>query len=126
MEPIYLFSLASRHNQWLAVRQSAIAGNVANANTPGFKALDAQPFEAVLESTRLTMASTRSGHLAPTPSTHQVTEVGNDEGWEVTHSGNTVSLDQELIKAGEVNRSFALNAGILKAFHRMMMASARG
>jgi flagellar basal-body rod protein FlgB len=126
MESIYLFNLASQHNQWLAVRESTIAGNVANANTPGFKALEAQPFESVLESTRLAMMATRSGHMAPAPASVQVTEVGNDGGWEVSHSGNSVSLDQELIKAGEVNRAFALNAGILKAFHRMMLASAKG
>jgi flagellar basal-body rod protein FlgB len=126
MDSVYLFALASRHNQWLSVRQSTIAGNVANANTPGFKALDAQPFEDVLQSTALAMTATRSQHLAPTQGGVQTTEVGADEGWEVTHSGNTVSLDQELLKAGEVNRSFALNASILKSFHRMLLASAKG
>jgi flagellar basal-body rod protein FlgB len=126
MDSVYLFTLASRHNQWLAVRQSTIAGNVANANTPGFKALDARPFEDVLQSTALAMASTRPTHLAPTTANFPVTEVGTEQGWEVSHSGNTVSLDQELIKAGEVNRSFALNASILKAFHRMLLTSAKG
>lgn len=126
MDSVYLFTLASRHNQWLAVRQSTIAGNVANANTPGFKALDAEPFENVMQSTQLAMAATRSAHLAPTPAGLPVTEVGNEAGWEIAHSGNTVSLDQELLKAGDVNRSFALNASILKAFHRMMLASAKG
>lgn len=126
MGSIYLFNLASQHNQWLSVRQSTIAGNVANANTPGFKALDTQPFEAVLESTRLAMAATRSAHMAAAPANHPVTDVGNDEAWEVAHSGNTVSLDQELLKAGEVNRSFALNSSVLKAFHRMLLASTKG
>ena len=31
------------------------------------------------------------------------------EPWETTHSGNSVSLEQELIKAGEVNRAYRLN-----------------
>ena len=55
-----------------------------------------------------------------------VTDVRDEEAWDVVHSGNSVVLEQELIKAGEVNRSFALNAGITKAFHRMLMSSARG
>jgi flagellar basal-body rod protein FlgB len=126
MGSIYLFSLASQHNQWLSVRQSTIAGNVANANTPGFQALDVEPFEAVLDATRLEMAATRSAHLTASPARVPVTEVGNEQGWEVMHSGNTVSLDQELIKSGEVTRSFQLNAGILKAFHRMLLASSKG
>ena len=44
MTPIHLFNVVSQHNRWLAARQTAIAGNVANANTPGYKALDVQPF----------------------------------------------------------------------------------
>jgi flagellar basal-body rod protein FlgB len=79
-----------------------------------------------MRSTALAMTATRSQHLAPTQGDVQTTEVGADQGWEVTHSGNTVSLDQELLKAGEVNRSFALNASILKSFHRMLLASAKG
>ncbi|HXF55702.1 MAG TPA: flagellar basal body rod protein FlgB [Hyphomicrobiaceae bacterium] len=126
MDSIYLFGLASRHNQWLAVRQATIAGNIANANTPGFKALDTQPFEDVLQSTALAMRATRPTHLAPTQRNVSVTEVGADQGWETSHSGNTISLDQELLKAGEVNRSFALNANILKAFHRMLLMSVKG
>ena len=45
--------------------------------------------------------------------------------WEITHSGNNVSLEQELLKAGEVNRAFRLNTSLAKAFHRMILTSAR-
>ena len=37
-----------------------------------------------------------------------------------------MSLDKELIKAGEVARDFSLNTGIVKSFHRMWMASVKG
>ena len=47
------------------------------------------------------------------------------EPWETSHSGNSVSLEQELISAGEVNRAYRLNTGIAKAFHRMLLASAK-
>jgi flagellar basal-body rod protein FlgB len=40
-------------------------------------------------------------------------------------SGNTVVLENELMKAGEISRSFELNTAIVKAFHRMMMTSVR-
>ena len=45
--------------------------------------------------------------------------------WETSHSGNSVSLEQELINAGDVNRAYRLNTGIAKAFHRMLLASAK-
>lgn len=38
MTAIHLFDLAFRRNEWLGAKQAAIAGNIANANTPGFKA----------------------------------------------------------------------------------------
>lgn len=49
----------------------------------------------------------------------------DSDTWDITHSGNSVSMEQELIKAGEVNRAFRLNTSVAKAFHRMMLASAK-
>ena len=40
-------------------------------------------------------------------------------------SKNTVVLENELMKAGEVRRAFELNTAIVKAFHRMMMMSVK-
>ncbi|HVY43145.1 MAG: flagellar basal body rod protein FlgB [Bacteroidota bacterium] len=123
---IYLLDLTSRANHWLSVRQTTIAENIANANTPGFKAQDVKPFESVLDSMNLAMASTRPDHLQYTPPAYGRTEVAPDEDGEVVHSGNSVSMETEMIKAGEVNRSFALNTSILKSFHRMLLASTKG
>ena len=48
MSGVYLFDLASMQARHLAVRQATIAGNVANANTPDYKARDVTPFAEVL------------------------------------------------------------------------------
>jgi flagellar basal-body rod protein FlgB len=122
---IHLFDVVSRHNRWLSVRQSTIAGNIANANTPGYKALDVEPFEKTLELTRLAMNTTHSGHLADSASKVADAGVRPTEGWEVTHSGNSVSIEKELLNAGEANRAYRLNTSIAKAFHRMILASAK-
>ena len=63
MEPVNLFDLATQQSRWLAVRQSAVAGNVANVNTPGYGAVDVEPFEKVLDKSGVTMAATQAGHL---------------------------------------------------------------
>lgn len=126
MGPIHLFNVTSRANHWLTVRQSTIAENVANANTPGFKAQDVKPFESVLETMTLAVAATRPEHVSHTPADYSRAEVKPDEGVEILHSGNTISLEKEMAKAGEVNRSFALNTSVLKAFHRMLMSSTKG
>lgn len=125
MGSVYLFDLASRQAQWLAVRQATISGNIANANTPGFKALDVEPFADVLDKTKLTMAATDSGHIGFDASRVRSAKVKKSESWDIMHSGNSVSIEQEMAKAGEVNREHSLNTSIVKAFHRMVLASAR-
>jgi flagellar basal-body rod protein FlgB len=122
---IHLFDVVSRSNRWLSVRQSTIAGNIANANTPGYKALDLEPFEKTLELTRLAMTATHPGHIADASSRTAMVEVRSADAWEVTHSGNNVSIEKELLGAGEVNRAYRLNTSIAKAFHRMILASAK-
>jgi flagellar basal-body rod protein FlgB len=125
MSVIHLFDVVSRHNQWLSVRQATIAGNIANANTPGYKALDVAPFEKTLEATHLAMAATQPAHIPDLPSRAGGVDVREAQPWEITHSGNSVSLEQELINAGEVNRAYRLNTSIAKAFHRMLLAAAK-
>lgn len=126
MGGIYLFGLASDQSRWLAVRQSTVASNIANANTPGFAALDVQPFEAVLEQTQLSLAATDPGHLQSASAHPSGAEVEAEKPWEVYHSGNSVSLEQELIKAGQVTGAYQLNTGVVKAFDRMLRSSAKG
>ncbi|MEP9368247.1 flagellar basal body rod protein FlgB [Xanthobacter sp. VNH20] len=125
MEPLFLFSLASRHAQWASVRQAAISGNIANANTPGFKAADVEPFTAVLDKTHLSMNLTSARHMDVANAGAPTTKVSKAEGWDVNHSGNTVSLEQEMLKADEVNRAFSLNTNVVRSFQRMMLASVK-
>jgi flagellar basal-body rod protein FlgB len=117
-----LFALATQHAQWASVRQAVVTGNIANANTPGYGALDIEPFSAVLDDTALTMARTAPDHFA-------VERAGASgpgaSGWDVRNTGTGVALDQELMKADEVNRAFALDTSIMRSFHRMLMSSLR-
>lgn len=125
MSSMHVFNVASQHNRWLTVRQATVAGNIANANTPGFKAQDVAPFENALESARLTMAVTDGAHMQAQDAGGAAAVMRKEDPWEVTLSGNSVSLEQELIKASDVSRSFKLNTSVVKAFHRMLLASAK-
>jgi flagellar basal-body rod protein FlgB len=126
MEPVNLFDLASRQSQWLAVRQSAIAGNVANANTPGYTANDVEPFEKVLERTSVSLRATQEGHLGFGATNAGFTAKPQEFDGVVLPSKNTVVMESELMKAGEVRRSFELNTAIVKAFHSMLMTVSKG
>lgn len=125
MEPIFLLDLASRKTAWLAARQATVAQNIANANTPGYKAKDVAAFSDVMAQTRLDMVATNAGHL----SFGGAGEVGatgqreQAEDFDVTESGNSVGLEQEMAKAGAVNREYALTTNLVKSFHSMLMAA---
>ena len=125
MEPIHLFDLAAKKARWLSTDQATIAGNVSNANTPDYKAQTVQPFSVILDQTQLSLASTNPNHLDLGPAEQQAVTVKPEDTWETTDSGNTVSLEQELIKAGEVQRDFSLDTNLVKTFHSMLMASVK-
>lgn len=125
VEPIHLFDLAARQARWLSTDQSVIAANVANASTPGYRAQSVKPFSEVLDKTKLELASTDPSHLALDPMQAQAAAIKEETPWEVTESGNSVSLEQEMIKAGDVNRAYSLNTGIVKSFHAMLMSAVK-
>ena len=127
MGPVHLFDLASQQARWLAARHVTVAENIANANTPGYKAMDMPPFETVLnDSNSLTMTATNPGHIGADPSLPDEVPATEAPAWETSHSGNTVSLDQELMKAGEVGTANSLNRTIVKVFNQMLMTSLKG
>lgn len=126
MEPVHLFGLLNLQRGWLSARQSIVSQNIAHANTPGYKAQDLSDFAKVLDkSAGLQMATTSASHQSITPSGESVS-AKDGEAWEVSHSGNDVSLEAELIKAGDVRNNFSMDTNVLKTFHAMWLSSLRG
>ena len=121
MSDIYLFQVASQKAQWLAARQTAVASNVANANTPGYRALDVEPFSAMLAASPIAMASTDPGHMAPAASPLDAVKAAETDPAEQTFSGNTVNLEREMIALGDVSRDFSMTSGVRRVFHQLML-----
>jgi len=124
LSQIYLLQLASQQSKWLTARQTLIADNIANANTPGFHARDIQPFSEVLDQTQFSMATTNPAHIAP--SEEELTQgarIAESDGWDTSVSGNSVSLEQELMKEGNINRSYTMNSNIKRVFHQMILSA---
>jgi len=125
MQPVNLFSLASEQAKWLSVRQATVSGNIANVHTPGYASKDVEPFEQVLSNTRVSLQQTHVNHvsLGATSQDFQIRE--NEISGAELPSKNTVAIEEELMKAGEVRRGLELNTGIVKAFHRMYLMTTR-
>jgi flagellar basal-body rod protein FlgB len=105
-----LLEVASLQARWLAARQSVTATNIANVSTPGYAARDVTAFEDALRNAAVTPGATRT----------------DAEPWQVRPSGNSVTLEEELIRGGSITRAYALNTGIVSSFHRMFLSAARG
>jgi flagellar basal-body rod protein FlgB len=120
---IYLFQVASQKSEWLSARQTAVASNVANANTPGYRALDVQPFSVILDKSPLAMAETNLGHISPAPSPLDSLQETESDPSEQTLSGNTVNLEQQMINLGDVTRDFSMTANIRRAFHQLILSA---
>ena len=125
MQPVNLFDLASQQARWLSVRQTAVSSNIANANTPGYGAVDVEPFEAVLNQTRVAMRATHPRHISVGATGDALAVRQVNDSVPVMPSGNTVVLETELMKSGELRRNFELNTAIVKSFHRMLMMTTR-
>ena len=120
MSTLPVFALASQQAKWLSVRQAAIANNIANISTPGYRATDVKPFDQVLEATIPGLQVTDARHFSS--ESQDLLTASN----EMTTSGSTVNIETEVMKASEVRRDFELNTAIVKAFHRMIMATTKG
>jgi len=126
MHPVHLFQLAARQAEWLGVHQKIIAGNVANANTPGFKAREIVPFSHHLTPPAITIATTHAAHMSMENNPVEAQAVKKAESLETTHSGNNVVIEDEMLHGAEVAREMSLNTAIVKSFHQMMMATVQG
>jgi flagellar basal-body rod protein FlgB len=120
---LYLFQVAAQKADWLSMRQTAVASNVANASTPGYRAMDLQPFAAVLDSSPVALASTNPAHVALSKLDDSPLREVEEATAEETLSGNTVNLEQEMIKLGDVTRDFSMTANIQRAFHQLLLSA---
>jgi flagellar basal-body rod protein FlgB len=92
---------AARH---AAARQAAAARNVANADTPGYRARDIPDFADLYAAGRaVPMRATRAGHLsgAGAAALPQPRPVVTDDA---APNGNTVSLETEMLRAVAAQR----------------------
>lgn len=85
----------ARHS---GARQSQIAKNIANSDTPGYRARDLESFSETYQQQRPTVdvRATREGHLlaGATRASWETVDVGG----ETSPNGNTVSLEQEMVR----------------------------
>jgi len=109
IESIALFNLADRRLAWTGARQQVLAQNIANADTPGWKARDVTSFASQLAHPGAPLVRTDPAHLAPLPGHADNTAAGKSER---APDGNTVSLDVQLARVAETENAHELTTGL--------------
>src|SRR5690606_25117364 len=100
-EKLELLRLAHGLAAHAAQRQALVAQNVANADTPGYRARDLAPFETIYQTApSVPLKVTRPGHADGGASL--VGAMGRDAPDAEEPNGNTVSLEDQMLKAAEV------------------------
>lgn len=102
-----LISMLKTKMNWHQGRQQVLAENVANADTPGYRAKDLMPlsFEGHLKGPTVDTVSasrTDAAHFAARLSSPDSGFKSDEvEGWEMTPEGNAVVLEEQMLKVAE-------------------------
>lgn len=115
---IPLVGMLRERMSWLNARQALLSQNVANADAPGYTARDLKPvdFEAMVKRA----ANTNVSGLVSTNPRHISITAGNPGGFEqadtpdiqAQNGGNTVSLEQEMIKVSDTQAQYQAAANL--------------
>lgn len=120
LEKIDFFASASKRIEWLTERQRVIAGNVANANTPGYKARDVADFDTMLTREPAgTLSLTHERHMVGSQRGAVATRP-DPTSWEESLDGNTVVLEQQTIRANETFEQFNVASRAYKKGHELL------
>jgi flagellar basal-body rod protein FlgB len=100
--------LTERRMAWLEARQRVLAGNIANADTPGYQPRDVRSFASVLAGAGggAPMATTNARHLAS--ASDPLLARPDRSAMDTSPNGNAVSLDKEALKVAETDGAHAL------------------
>lgn len=119
---IPIFAALRSRMAWANERQSVIAQNVANADTPDYKAADLAP----LDFKALTRSFATASRLQTTDTKHFALGPGTEDGqfrrdtsspFEVSPSKNAVSLETEMMKVAETQATYET---ALNLYHKQM------
>jgi flagellar basal-body rod protein FlgB len=106
-----LFSMLKTRMQWHEARQKTLAENVANADMPGFKPHDLREpnFARTLRDAAppVALVATNPKHIA-LPSGGSGQTGANARRFETTPSGNSVNLEDEMLKVAQNQGDYQL------------------
>lgn len=130
-----LLDVLRERMSWLSARQNVLSQNVANADSPGYSAVDLKPidFEKVLQQST-TPAAFQGGlvvtdphHITATPSSSSGFQSESSGDGNIDQTGNTVSTEEEMMKVADTQAQYQAATDIYaKAISMMRTAIDKG
>lgn len=123
-----IFQAITRRMEWLGQRQTVLAQNVANADTPGYKPQDLKdgPFGRLLDRlSPVEPAATHPAHLRPAGGAGDRPADSQDqrERFETAPSGNAVVLEEQLINVAETQMAYQTMSNLYRKHMDMLRAA---
>jgi flagellar basal-body rod protein FlgB len=114
-----------RRMGWLAQRQSILAHNISNADTPDFKPMDLtkESFRNMLDGSRspmVAMRQTSAAHIRPIHQPDQFRKDKHKDSYETALSGNAVVLEEQLMKVSETQGAYNLATNLYRKHVKML------
>ena len=106
-----IISEVTEQMNYRTYRQEVISGNIANVDTPGYRAKEAL-FESELDS-KLKLATTSPQHLKKSPGESMFKTV-DDPFSRIGNDSNTVDIDREMMKLNENQILYSASAEIIQ------------
>ena len=129
-DKITLFGAMKKRVAWLTQRQEVVSQNIANSDTPGYRAKDikAFSFKRVLgrETRQITMVRTQSDHLSgQVRRVRDFREVAVRKPYETSPADNSVIFEEQMMKLGETGMNHRLTTELYRK-HLGMFRTAIG
>lgn len=105
-----------------AARQGVLAANIANADTPGFRRRDLQPFAEVFA--RATPASGGAGlRIGHVMSGSLQARVLQDASAPVSPNGNSVSIEREMLRSAEARQQHDMALTVFRSLSGILRSA---
>ena len=129
-ESIPLFGVVKKRLAWLGQRQEVLAQNVANADTPAYRARDLKKFKfdelVRREAAQVNMDTTRADHLGGRRKRiRDFAEHQERKPFETAPAGNAVILEEQMAKINESVVGHKLTTQLYRKHLGMIKAAVR-
>jgi flagellar basal-body rod protein FlgB len=123
-ENIEMMRMVHAMGQHVSQRQLLVARNIANADTPDYRATDMQAFDESYRQagTGGDLRVTNPRHLDRPQWALDAARI-IDTGQQASPNGNNVSLEEEMVRAAETKREGDLSLGIYRSALDLMRTS---